>query len=134
MGDIFFERMYKSRQQRLSDLEGNEEEEVAAHMELNEVNDILEEDVVDNSDLAQLLPPDEETQAEQTKKTSILLNDPVPQYPQAEATSMSWVLPLPHKDEQLGGRTLSVVPPTMLSMSIDFEHTVSDIYPFERRM
>ena len=102
--------MYKSRRQRLSDLEGNEEEALGAQMELNEVNDLLEEDV-DSSDLAQLLPPDEETEVEETKKTSILLNETVPQDPPAEAISMSWILPLPQKDEHLGGRTLSVVPP-----------------------
>ena len=79
-------------------------------MELNEVNDLLEEDV-DSSDLAQLLPPDEETEVEETKRTSILLNENVPQDPPAEAISMSWILPLPQKDEHLGGRTLSVVLP-----------------------
>ena len=102
--------VYKSRRQRLSDLEGNEEEALGGQMELNEVNDILEEDV-DSSDLAQLLPPDEETRVEETKKTSILLNETFPQDPPAEAMSMSWVLPLPLMDEHLGGRALSVVPP-----------------------
>ena len=97
--------MYKSRRQKLSDLE----EEAAAGQvecsELHEVNDILEEDV-DNSDLAQLLPPDEETRIERTKKTPILLNDPVSQDPPSEAKSMSWILPLPHMDEHLGGHCL----------------------------
>ena len=79
-------------------------------MELNEVNDILEEDI-DSSDLAQLLPPDEETGVEETKKTSILLNETVPKDPQTEAMSMSWILPLPQMDEYLGGPTLSVVLP-----------------------
>ena len=74
-------------------------------MELNEVNDILDEDV-DNSDLAQLLPPDEETRVEETKRTSILLNETVPKDPQTEAMSMSWILPLPQMDEHLGGRCL----------------------------
>ena len=97
--------MYKRRRQRLSDLEGNEEEALGAQMELNEVNDILDEDV-DNSDLAQLLPPDEETRVEETKRTSILLNETVPQDPPAEAMSMSWILPLPQMDEHLGGRCL----------------------------
>ena len=100
-----FEWMYKRRRQRLSDLEGNEEEALGAQMELNEVNDILDEDV-DNSDLAQLLPPDEETRVEETKRTSILLNETVPQDPPAEAMSMSWILPLPQMDEHLGGRCL----------------------------
>ena len=122
MGDIFVERMYERRQQRLSGLEGNEEEEeeVAAQMELNEVNDILEEELVDNSDLAQLLPPDEETQVEQTTKTPILLNDPVPQDRPVEAMSMSWILPLPHMDEHIGGgRCLLSHPPCCPLMSID---------------
>ena len=105
-----YESMYERRRQRLSDPEGNEDEALGAQMELNEVNDILDEDV-DNSDLAQLLPPDEETRVEETKRTSILLNETVPQDPPAEAMSMSWILPLPQMDEHLGGRMLSVVPP-----------------------
>ena len=76
---------------------------------LNE--DLLEEDV-DNSDLAQLLPPDdEETQVEERKGKPILLNETVPQDPPAaETMPMSWILPLPKMDEHIGGRTLSLVP------------------------
>ena len=133
MASLQRELMYKSRRQKLSDLEGNEEEEGAAAQvecsELNEVNDILEEDV-DNSDLAQLLPAEEETRIEQTKKTSILLNDPVLQDPPSEAKSMSWILPLPHMDEHLGGHCLlsRQCCPCTLILKLGF----SDIYHFER--
>ena len=97
--------MYKSRREKLSDIEGMKEEATAAakveESELDEVGDILEEEV-DGSDLARLLPADEESQVEEARKTPVLLkNDPpVSQDP----PTMSWILPLPQLDGNLGGR------------------------------
>ena len=96
---------YKSRREKLSDIERMKEEATAAakveESELDEVGDILEEEV-DGSDLARLLPPDEESQVEEARKTPVLLkNDPpVSQDP----PTMSWILPLPPLDGNLGGR------------------------------
>ena len=97
--------MDKSRREKLSDIEGMKEEATAAakveESELDEVGDILEEEV-DGSDLARLLPPDKESQVEEARKTPVLLkNDPpVSQDP----PTMSWILPLPPLDGNLGGR------------------------------
>ena len=69
--------------------------------------DALEEDVVDNSDLAQLIPPDEEEEesAERRKRTSHALNDLVKQDPPTESMSMSWILPpQPQTEQHRGGQ------------------------------
>ena len=70
--------------------------------------DALEEDVVDNSDLAQLIPPgeqEEEKSAERRKRTSHTLNDLGKQDPQTESMSMSWILPpQPQTEQHRGGQ------------------------------
>ena len=64
--------------------------------------------MVDNSDLAQLIPPDEqeeEKSAERRKRTSHALNDLVKQDPPTESMSMSWILPpQPQTEQDRGGQ------------------------------
>ena len=64
--------------------------------------------MVDNSDLAQLIPPDEqeeEKSAERRKRMSNTLNDLGKQDPQTESMSMSWILPpQPQTEQHRGGQ------------------------------
>lgn len=108
--EFYHFRVKKGRQPQLSELEGNEEEE-AAHTTTDpgygQDEDALEEDVVDNSDLAQLIPPDEEEEksAERRKRTSHALNYLVKQDPPTESMSMSWILPpQPQTEQDRGGQ------------------------------
>ena len=95
--------------------------------------DALEEDVVDNSDLAQLIPPDEqeEESAERRKRTSHTLNDLVKQDPPTESMSMSWILPpQPQTEQHRGGQCCPLsqlcCPPRVILLDlVDGEKNIS---------